>query len=87
MVWRVGVDSGGTFTDLCLFDEATGRTEVWKVPSTPDDPSRGIANGVDQGVARVGDHAGRLRLLRPRHHGGDQRAHSAAWRAHRASYH
>jgi len=54
MAWRVGVDSGGTFTDLCLFEEQTGRVEVWKVPSTPDDPSRGIADGVDEGVRRVG---------------------------------
>ena len=54
MAWRVGVDSGGTFTDLCLFDEATGRVEVWKVPSTPDDPSRGIADGVIEGVGLVG---------------------------------
>ena len=54
MAWRVGVDSGGTFTDVCLFEEATGRVEVWKVPSTPDDPSRGIAQGIDEGVTRVG---------------------------------
>ena len=58
MVWRVGVDSGGTFTDLCLFEEVTGRVEVWKVPSTPDDPSRGISGGVDEGVARVGAELG-----------------------------
>ncbi|WP_226577599.1 hydantoinase/oxoprolinase family protein [Acuticoccus sediminis] len=51
--WRVGVDSGGTFTDVCLFDEATGRTEVWKVSSTPSDPSEGIAAGVAEGMARV----------------------------------
>src|SRR3954449_12994856 len=54
MVWRVGVDSGGTFTDLCLFEEDSGRVEVWKVPSTPDDPSRGIGDGVEEGVRRVG---------------------------------
>lgn len=54
MTWRVGVDSGGTFTDVCLFEESTGRVEVWKVPSTPDDPSRGIAQGVAEGVERVG---------------------------------
>src|SRR3954452_13202442 len=58
MAWRVGVDSGGTFTDFCLFEEGTGRVEVWKVPSTPDDPSRGIAEGVEQGIARVGAAAG-----------------------------
>jgi N-methylhydantoinase A len=53
MTWRVGVDSGGTFTDVCLFDEEHGRVEVWKVPSTPDDPSRGIAQGVEEGMRRV----------------------------------
>jgi N-methylhydantoinase A len=53
MTWRIGVDSGGTFTDVCLFEDGTGRVEVWKVPSTPDDPSRGIAQGVSEGVERV----------------------------------
>lgn len=53
MAWRIGVDSGGTFTDICLFEDRTGRIEVWKVPSTPDDPSRGIAQGVEEGVGRV----------------------------------
>jgi N-methylhydantoinase A len=57
--WRVGVDSGGTFTDVCLFDEESGRVEVWKVPSTPDDPSRGIAEGVEQGMRRVAPEARR----------------------------
>ena len=52
MTWRVGVDSGGTFTDVCLFDDATGQLAVWKVPSTPDDPSRGIADGVAQALSR-----------------------------------
>src|SRR5262249_2545350 len=51
--WRVGVDSGGTFTDICLFEEDQGRVEIWKVPSTPDDPSRGIAQGVDEGLRRA----------------------------------
>src|SRR5271155_5710979 len=51
--WRVGVDSGGTFTDICLFEEDEGRVEVWKVSSTPDDPSRGIAQGVEEGMRRV----------------------------------
>jgi N-methylhydantoinase A len=56
--WRIGVDSGGTFTDVCLFDEEQGRVEVWKVPSTPDDPSRGIAQGVEEGLRRVTPDAG-----------------------------
>ncbi len=54
MAWRVGVDSGGTFTDVCLFEDESGRVEVWKVSSTPDDPSRGIAQGVEEGVAATG---------------------------------
>ena len=49
-MWRVGVDSGGTFTDICLVDEATGDVRVWKVPSTPDDPSRAIAGGAVDGL-------------------------------------
>lgn len=58
MTWRVGVDSGGTFTDVCLFEDESGSIEVWKVQSTPDDPSRGIASGVEEGTARVGAGAG-----------------------------
>lgn len=49
--WRVGVDSGGTFTDICLVNETTGELRVWKVSSTPDDPSRAIANGVVEGLS------------------------------------
>ncbi|HEY2132303.1 MAG TPA: hydantoinase/oxoprolinase family protein [Acetobacteraceae bacterium] len=58
MAWRIGVDSGGTFTDVCLFDDASGTVDVWKVPSTPDDPSRGIAQSVQEGLARIGAGAG-----------------------------
>jgi N-methylhydantoinase A len=57
MAWRIGVDSGGTFTDVCLFDDTTGAVAVWKVPSTPADPSQGIADGVAQGIGRVGARA------------------------------
>lgn len=53
MVWRIGVDSGGTFTDVCLFNNATGQLDIWKVPSTPDDPSRGISAGVSEGLSTV----------------------------------
>ena len=48
--WRVGVDSGGTFTDICLVEADGGAIRVWKVPSTPDDPSRAIAGGVTEGL-------------------------------------
>jgi 5-oxoprolinase (ATP-hydrolysing) len=43
---RIGVDVGGTFTDLTLIDEESGRITVDKVPSTPDDPARGVVDGI-----------------------------------------
>jgi N-methylhydantoinase A len=43
---RLGVDIGGTFTDAILIDESTGDVRIAKVPSTPDDPSRGFLNAV-----------------------------------------
>lgn len=42
---RVGVDTGGTFTDFLLIDR--GRIMVHKVPSTPDDPARAILKGLE----------------------------------------
>ncbi|MFK0334332.1 hydantoinase/oxoprolinase family protein [Rhizobium sp. NPDC090275] len=43
---RLGVDVGGTFTDLLLHDDSTKRTYQAKTPSTPEDQSIGVANGV-----------------------------------------
>ena len=43
---RLGVDVGGTFTDLLLHDEKTQRTYQAKTPSTPEDQSIGVAAGV-----------------------------------------
>ena len=54
MSYRMGVDVGGTFTDLLLIDEATGATHTAKVPSTPEDSSIGVLNG----VARICDESG-----------------------------
>ena len=48
MSYRLGVDVGGTFTDLLLINEETGETHTAKVPSTPDDSSIGVLNGVAQ---------------------------------------
>ena len=42
---RVGVDSGGTFTDVVAFDPDRGRLVFHKVASTPDDPAAGIVSG------------------------------------------
>ena len=47
----IGVDVGGTFTDLVFADTEAGRTEVHKVSTTPDDPSRGVVAGVALFVA------------------------------------
>ena len=45
--WRIGVDVGGTFTDLVLAD-AEGATWVAKVPSVPADPSKGVLAAVER---------------------------------------
>ena len=46
MAYRLGVDVGGTFTDLLLFEESTGASWRHKTPSTPHDSSEGILTGV-----------------------------------------
>jgi N-methylhydantoinase A len=43
---RVTVDTGGTFSDFVYLNEDTGEVSISKVPSTPDDPSRAILEGV-----------------------------------------
>ncbi len=48
MRYMIGVDVGGTFTDVTLVDSQTGEIRNHKVPSTPDDPSRAIMNGIVQ---------------------------------------
>jgi N-methylhydantoinase A len=53
--YRVTVDTGGTFSDFVYINEETDEVSVAKIPSTPDDPSRAILDGVqlliDQGVS------------------------------------
>jgi N-methylhydantoinase A len=46
MTYRLGVDVGGTFTDLLLFNQDNGEFWRHKTPSTPHDSSEGILNGV-----------------------------------------
>ncbi|HEY3684638.1 MAG TPA: hydantoinase/oxoprolinase family protein [Streptosporangiaceae bacterium] len=46
MAWRVGVDTGGTFTDVALVDERRGLVAVRKLPSSKEDPSAAILSGV-----------------------------------------
>jgi N-methylhydantoinase A len=52
--WRLGVDVGGTFTDLLLIDERTGKPYTAKVPSTPQDSSVGVLNGIEKICATAG---------------------------------
>jgi N-methylhydantoinase A len=50
MTTRLGVDVGGTFTDLIFYDEASGETRVAKAPTTPASPEQGILHAVSAGV-------------------------------------
>jgi N-methylhydantoinase A len=51
---RLGIDVGGTFTDLLLFDERSGAMRLLKTPSTPADQSVGILNGIQQLIEETG---------------------------------
>lgn len=48
MAYRLGVDVGGTFTDILLVNEKSGETFTAKVPSTPADSSIGVFNGIQK---------------------------------------
>jgi N-methylhydantoinase A len=48
MAYRLGVDVGGTFTDLLLIDEETGHTFRAKTPSTSEDQSKAVLTGIDR---------------------------------------
>ena len=50
---RIGVDVGGTFTDICVFEEESEQIHIEKVPSTPKDSSEGIASGLESVLKRL----------------------------------
>ena len=50
MATRIGVDIGGTFTDLIYYDDTTGESLVAKVPTTPENPDEGVVNAIGQAV-------------------------------------
>ena len=54
MTLSLGIDIGGTFTDLVLHDAATGAATIWKESTTPDDPSRGALAGALEVLRRAG---------------------------------
>ena len=63
MTYNVAVDVGGTFTDVLVFDEGSGRLTEGKVLSTPDDPSRGVVEGIQTVCSKAGISFDDLHLL------------------------
>ncbi len=61
--FRVGVDIGGTFTDLILVNEATGEFTVGKVLTTPTDPSEAVETVLTDALSRAGVAANELKHL------------------------
>src|SRR4029079_17676540 len=60
MAYRLGVDVGGTFTDLFLVDDGDHRQWRVKTPSTPADPSQGVLTGVRRICEEAGIEPGAL---------------------------
>ncbi len=54
MGYKIGVDVGGTFTDVCMFNEEDGKAYVYKLPSTPWDPSEAIGDGIKNTLKEFG---------------------------------
>jgi N-methylhydantoinase A len=52
--FRIGIDTGGTFTDIVSVDIRSGATQVTKVASTPDNPAIGLVRGVNEILAAAG---------------------------------
>jgi N-methylhydantoinase A len=52
MAWRIGVDIGGTFTDVALVEEESGRIGVAKVPTTPEDLAAGVLDALTSAMRR-----------------------------------
>src|SRR4030067_2936022 len=53
MAYRLGIDSGGTFTDVVLFDDKKKALHITKTPSTPANPAIGVINGIKKIVSQV----------------------------------
>ena len=52
--WRVGVDIGGTFTDLLLVEQSTGQFGVGKVLTTPVNPAAGVRAALESELSNRG---------------------------------
>jgi N-methylhydantoinase A len=55
---RIGIDTGGTFTDVVAIDEETGQLFTTKTPSTPADPAEGFLDGVRKVLSLIEGDAG-----------------------------
>ena len=51
--YRVGIDTGGTFTDIVLTNASTGDIQVTKVSSTPENPAIALVKGIDEILSRT----------------------------------
>ena len=63
MAWRIGVDIGGTFTDVALVDDASGQIGVAKVPTTPGDLTEGVVRALEMAMGRYAVAAPEVNLL------------------------
>jgi N-methylhydantoinase A len=63
MAWRIGIDIGGTFTDVALIDDATGRIGVAKVPTTPRNLADGVLAALANAMQKYGVAAADVGLL------------------------
>src|SRR4029077_7131329 len=61
--FRVGVDVGGTFTDVVLVEEQSGQILVAKVHTVPADPSQGCIAGIDKVLKEFGLDAGQISVV------------------------
>ncbi len=61
---RIGIDTGGTFTDVVAVDTGTGRLAATKTPSTPKDPSVAFMRGVDHALRLLGVGSDELESIR-----------------------
>ncbi len=60
---RIGVDTGGTFTDIVAVDTRTGEVHSTKTPSTPADPADGFLTGIDKILTLTGSGAGDIESI------------------------
>ncbi|MGI9522569.1 MAG: hydantoinase/oxoprolinase family protein [Hyphomicrobiaceae bacterium] len=63
MSWRIGIDIGGTFTDVALVEEETGKIGVAKVPTTVPDYARGVLDGLSLAMGKYSVEANNISLL------------------------